>query len=116
MANSGPGTSGSQFFITYRSCPHLDNKHSIFGSVVGGMETLAAMERVEVGEGDAPVEDITIIRTIVRARAPRPPRAGARAPPFPPHTRTRTTSTSTLCAHNPSTPQSACLGARVCVA
>ena len=68
MANSGAGTNGSQFFITYRSCSHLDNKHSIFGSVVGGMDTLAAMERVEVGEGDVPTVEIKILRAIVRAR------------------------------------------------
>ena len=47
-------------FITYRSCKHLDGKHSIFGRVVGGMETLSAMERIGTDNTDRPVEDIII--------------------------------------------------------
>uniref|UniRef100_A0A8D3DTM9 RING-type E3 ubiquitin-protein ligase PPIL2 n=1 Tax=Scophthalmus maximus TaxID=52904 RepID=A0A8D3DTM9_SCOMX len=47
MANSGPNTNKSQFFITFRSCNYLDRKHSIFGRVVGGFEALTAMENVE---------------------------------------------------------------------
>ncbi|KAG7280954.1 hypothetical protein CRUP_022965 [Coryphaenoides rupestris] len=47
MANSGPNTNKSQFFITFRSCPYLDRKHTIFGRVVGGFEALTAMENVE---------------------------------------------------------------------
>ena len=47
-------------FITYRSCKHLDGKHSIFGRVVGGMETLSAMERIGTDNKDRPVEDIII--------------------------------------------------------
>ncbi len=52
MANSGPGTNGSQFFILYKSAQHLNLKHSVFGRVVGGMETLAAMERVPTDADD----------------------------------------------------------------
>ncbi|KAK9878121.1 hypothetical protein WA026_021137 [Henosepilachna vigintioctopunctata] len=63
MANSGKNTNGSQFFITYRSCKHLDNKHTIFGSVVGGMETLGEMEKIEVDNKDRPIEDIVIVKT-----------------------------------------------------
>ncbi|XP_026678012.1 RING-type E3 ubiquitin-protein ligase PPIL2 [Diaphorina citri] len=48
MANSGPNTNTSQFFITYRSCNHLDGKHTVFGKMVGGMDTLSAIEKVEV--------------------------------------------------------------------
>uniref|UniRef100_A0A8B9FXN2 PPIase cyclophilin-type domain-containing protein n=1 Tax=Amazona collaria TaxID=241587 RepID=A0A8B9FXN2_9PSIT len=47
MANSGPNTNKSQFFITFRSCVYLDKKHTVFGRVVGGFETLTAMENVE---------------------------------------------------------------------
>ncbi|GLH06849.1 hypothetical protein R5R35_011633 [Gryllus longicercus] len=60
MANSGPNTNKSQFFITFRSCRHLDNKHTIFGRVVGGLDTLSAMERVETDNKDRPIEDIII--------------------------------------------------------
>lgn len=60
MANSGPNTNKSQFFITFRSCRHLDNKHTIFGRVVGGLDTLTAMERIETDNKDRPIEDIII--------------------------------------------------------
>lgn len=60
MANSGPNTNGSQFFITYRSCNHLDGKHTVFGKLVGGFETLNEMEKIEVDNRDEPIEDIII--------------------------------------------------------
>lgn len=55
MANSGPHTNGSQFFILYKSATHLNYKHTVFGGVVGGLATLAAMENVPVDESDCPL-------------------------------------------------------------
>ena len=49
-------------FITYRSCRHLDKKHTVFGQLVGGKETLTAMEQVEVDNKDRPIEEIVIER------------------------------------------------------
>ncbi|XP_037950047.1 RING-type E3 ubiquitin-protein ligase PPIL2 [Teleopsis dalmanni] len=60
MANSGPNSNGSQFFITYRSCKHLDGKHTIFGKLVGGGDTLNQIEKIEVDNKDCPIEDIII--------------------------------------------------------
>lgn len=52
-------------FITYRSCKHLDNKHTVFGRIVGGFETLNAIEEIEVDNKDRPIMDITIAQTHV---------------------------------------------------
>ncbi|KAF1972459.1 hypothetical protein BU23DRAFT_555001 [Bimuria novae-zelandiae CBS 107.79] len=66
MANKGKNTNTSQFFITYRAVPHLDRKHTVFARVVGGADTtLTAMEEVQVGEKDRPVEDIKILDIVV---------------------------------------------------
>lgn len=65
MANSGPNSNKSQFFITFRSCRHLDGKHSVFGKVVGGLKTLDAMEAVEVDKKDKPKTDIIIEQCVV---------------------------------------------------
>jgi cyclophilin family peptidyl-prolyl cis-trans isomerase len=51
MANAGPGTDGSQFFLTFVATPWLDNKHTIFGEVVEGKETLKALEAVGSSSG-----------------------------------------------------------------
>ena len=65
MANAGKDSNKSQFFITFRSCRYLDNKHSVFGKVVGGMDTLTAIERIETDSKDKPTSAIKILKATV---------------------------------------------------
>mmetsp|Transcript_10590 Transcript_10590/g.32411 ORF Transcript_10590/g.32411 Transcript_10590/m.32411 type:complete len:529 (+) Transcript_10590:52-1638(+) len=60
MANSGLNTNGSQFFVTYASASHLDNKHTVFGHIVGGIDVLERIERVPTDDKDRPEEDVVI--------------------------------------------------------
>ncbi len=69
MANSGPNTNGSQFFIvTAGAAPWLDGKHTVFGRVIEGMETITAIENspTDKSRGDHPIEDVMLIKVAVK--------------------------------------------------
>jgi peptidyl-prolyl cis-trans isomerase A (cyclophilin A) len=68
MANAGPNTNGSQFFITLAPTPHLDRRHSVFGAVVEGLDVIKQIGRVKTDRNDRPVTPVEMTKVTIERR------------------------------------------------
>ena len=68
MANRGPNTNGGQFFITLAPTPHLDDRHTVFGEVVEGMDVVSRIGKTRTGDRDRPVTDIVVQSVTIERR------------------------------------------------
>ncbi len=73
MANSGPNTNGSQFFITVAPTPHLNGKHTIFGEVTEGLDVVTEISKVPTGPAYKPLQNVVLNKIIIERKGPAKP-------------------------------------------